>query len=336
MPQTLSQDSLNSARMRLEFWQMLVEGIRAYSEGFYQCAAGLTRELLQSLPARPPDSKKLDYWATLSSCLTDLDIAMDPQEPQLLQPAYLNELTRLTRLAFREEDHTSSDAQEELWSRYAFELPELKNLCLSNLLVDTLKLQCPQLKILRIEGCAMDKLYLQASLQHVHLEDSTLHLVHEGFPIANLIGLTYLSLNNEQDIDVEALPLMTWLHTLNFYIWDGSLPVSLPNSLRDLTLVFSSDEAWDSLVIPLVQQLRGVESICIEIYSQDSALIGDKSLDHDLRPFLAMTTLRHLQFWNLQWWRVSGPQVWKASALRQLGELEAEVIRSGNKLQLRY
>ena len=283
----------------------------------------------------PPDSEMLDYWATLSSCLTDLDILVDPIYKQRLEPAYLNKLTRLTRLAFRESDHPSH-AHDRDGPDYAFGLPELKDLCLSNLLADTLELQCPQLQLLRIEGCSMNSFYLQASLEHLHVEDSCVDFVHKGFPTANLVGLTYLSLTNEYHIDLEALPLMTRLHTLNLHIWVGSLPASLPNSLQDLTLVFSTDEAWDSSVIPLVQQLRAVESICIEVHSQHSALIGDKSLDHDLRPFLAMDSLRHLRFWKLQWWRVSAAQVWTASALRQLGELEAEVIRSGRKLHVRY
>ena len=287
------------------------------------------------MPIGPPDSEVLDYWATLSSCLTDLDITVDAVYKRRLEPTFLNKLTRLTRLAFRELDHPSH-AHVKDGPHYAFELPDLRDLCLSNLLADTLELQCPQLQLLRIEGCIMDRVYLQASLEHLHVEDSCLDFAHEGFPTANLVGLTYMSLTNENHIDLEALPLMTRLHTLNLHIWVGSLPASQPNSLRDLTLVFSIDKSWDSSVIPLVQQLHAVESICIKVHSQHSALIGDKSLHDDLRPFLAMDSLRHLRFWKLQWWRMSAAQVWKASALRQLGELEAEVIRSGRKLHLRY
>ena len=44
----------------------------------FSCTAALTRELLQVAPMGPPDSEVLDYWATLSSCLTDLDITVDP------------------------------------------------------------------------------------------------------------------------------------------------------------------------------------------------------------------------------------------------------------------
>ena len=67
----------------------------------------------------PPESKLLDYWATLSSCLADLDITVDPTDMQLLQPAYLNELTRLTRLAFRELVHTSGHEDEDDGPHYA-------------------------------------------------------------------------------------------------------------------------------------------------------------------------------------------------------------------------
>ena len=89
-------------------------------------------------------------------------------------------------------------------------------------------------------------------------------------------------------------------------------------------------------MIPLVQQLPKVESIRIDVCSQPKALIGDKSLDHSLRPFLAMKSMRHLQFWSSQSGTASASQVGKASAPRQLGELEAEVVRLGEKLQLRY
>ena len=89
-------------------------------------------------------------------------------------------------------------------------------------------------------------------------------------------------------------------------------------------------------MIPLMQQLPRVESIRISIYSQDGGSIGDKSLDHDLRPFLAMSSLRLLQFGKSFRWNESASQLWKASTLRQLGELEAEVVKLGKKLQLRY
>ena len=259
----------------------------------------------------------LDYWATLSNCLTDLDITVDiTEDMQLLLPAYLTKLSRLTRLAIDELDHTCGDAHAENRICYTLELPELKVLCLNNLYTDTVKLQCPQLQLLRIVNCAMD-IYLQAPLEHLHLEERALNCVHEGFPVTNLAGLTYLCIDVADGPDAETLPLMTRLHTLNFQVWQlGRLPANLPNSLRDLTLVFSTDEAWDSLVIPLVQKLPEVESIRIDIHSHRRDLIGHISLDHDLRPFLAMRSLRHLQFWNLQYGKASASQVWKASALR--------------------
>ena len=81
-------------------------------------------------------------------------------------------------------------------------------------------------------------------------------------------------------------------------------------------------------MIPLLQQLPKAEAICIYIHPMHNAFIGTQSLDHDLRPFLAMKALHFLQLGN--------SQIWKASALSQLGELEAEVIRTGKKLQLGY
>ena len=242
----------------------------------------------------------LDYWATLSSCLVDLEIPLDRRDPQLLQPAYLNELTRLTRLALSGVDHTGAFAQGHDRYHYAFEFPKLKVLSVTGISVDTLELQCPQLEVLRVEGCAMDETRLQAPLQHLHLEESILCFKPAGFPVTDLTGLTYLCLDGTDGPDTEALPLMTRLHTLKLDIFACGLPASLPNSLRDLTLVFSSDEIWDSSFIPLVQQLPSVELICIDIQSHRCDLIGHQSLDHDLRPFLAMRSLRHLQFRNLQ------------------------------------
>ena len=43
-----------------------------------QCTADLIKELLQGLPAGLPNGKLLDYWATLSSCLTNFEICIDP------------------------------------------------------------------------------------------------------------------------------------------------------------------------------------------------------------------------------------------------------------------
>ena len=278
----------------------------------------------------------LDYWATLSSCLMDLEITLDRRDPQLLQPAYLNELTRLTRLALSGVDHTGASAHGYDRYRYAFVLPKLKVLSLTCISVNALELQCPQLEVLHVEGCAMNETCLQAPLQHLHLEESILCFEPEGFPITDLAGLTYLCIDSTDGPTSEALPLMTRLHTLKLAIFSCPPPASLPNSLRDLTIVYSSDEIWDSSFIPVVQQLPSVESIRIDIRSHRRDLIGHISMDHSLEPFLAMRSLRHLQFLNSEYCKGDAPQVWKASALRQLGELEAEVVRSGKKLQLSF
>ena len=297
-----------------------------------QCTAGLTRELLQDVPAGTPNSKLLDYWATVSSCLTDSELFMDPADKQHLQPAYLNQLTRLTRLAFGESD--DSNSHEEDGFHYAFELPELKVLSLECLWASDLRLQCPQLKHLRIVGCYIGKVYLQASLESLHHMDSVSLVIHEGFPITNLIGLTYLSFNvSNLDITSEAvlfqgLPLMTRLRVLDLLINMCSLPASLPSSLQNLTIYFSHKRVWDSSVIPLLQQLPGVETIRIYTPSLGIGFIGDRSLDHDLRPFLAINSLKILQ--------LGDSHMWRPSALRQLGELEAEVVRLGKTLELIY
>ena len=303
------------------------------TKAYFQCTAGLTTELLQGVSAGPANSKLLDYWATLSSCLTDLEFLINPMEKQL-QPAYLNQLTRLTRLAFSELLDPEGHAHQGAWPHYVFKLPELKALELDSVWLGDLELQCPQLKLLRIEGSLMEKLSLQASLEDLHLDNCTPDFLHEGFPNTNLIGLTYLSLGGVYQTGSEAalfqwLPLMTELRALYLSISKFSLPAELPKTLRDLTLIFDTKKGWDSSVIPLLQQLPEVESIFIEIDSYSpAAVIGDLSLDHNLRPFLAIKSLRLLHLGN--------SQVWKASALRQLGELEAEVARSGKKLKLSY
>ena len=293
------------------------------------------------MPAGLPDSKLLDYWATLSSCLMGLDVNVDRSDLSLLQPAYLKELTRLTWLSIYEELDVSDEADPELWPHYALEFPELKDLNLDSLRAGNMELQCPQLCILSMQDCIVGELRIQASLKDLCLSNSTYVLLHEGFPMSNLSGLTRLRFDGNEGISPEAaifeqLPLMTQLQALHLGIHLCSLPANLPSSLRDLTLAFSTDRAWDSLVIPLVQQLPRVESIRISIWSQHAGSIGDKSLDHDLRPFLAMSSLRLLQFSKSLRWDENASQLWKASTLRRLGELEAEVVRLGKKLQLRY
>ena len=311
------------------------------SQRLLQCIAGLTKELLQGVPAGLPDSKLLDYWATLSSCLTGLDLNVDRSDSSLLQPAYLKELTRLTWLSFYEEADIVDDADQVLWPNYAFEFPELIDLDFSNIQSGDMDLKCPQLCILSMQDCIMGKLHIQASLKDLCLSDSTCVLLHEGFPMSNLSGLTRLRLDGNMNTNSEAfifqqLPVMTLLQFLHLGINLCSLPPKLPSSLRDLTLVFRTDRAWDSSVIPIVQHLPRVESVRISIHSQHGGSIGNKSLDHDLRPFLAMSSLRLLQFSKSLRWDENASQLWKASTLRQLGELEAEVVRLGKKLQVRY
>ena len=168
-----------------------------------QCTAGLTKEILQGVSAGPAYSNLLDYWATLSSCLTDLELFIDPTEQQL-QPAYLNQLSRLTRLAFYEAFTPEGLAHQRPHPRYAFALPELKALELDNIWLGDVELQCPRLKLLRIEASLMEKLSLEASLEDLHLDNRSPNILHEGFPIANLIGLTNLSLGGQYRTDSDA------------------------------------------------------------------------------------------------------------------------------------
>ena len=196
----------------------------------FQCTAGLTKELLQGVPAGLPNSKLMDYWATLSSCLTELDLEMDSVDRQPLQLAYLNQLTRLTRLAFGEADPTGNWAEA---FPYVFKLPALQVLCVDCLGADDLHLQCPQLQSLRIERFSIDKVHLHASLEHLHYADGGDFSIHEGFPITNLIGLTYLSLDVTYDTVTEAallqgLPLMTRLRVLDMRIKSCGLSAILP------------------------------------------------------------------------------------------------------------
>ena len=334
MPQKLSQIPFRPV-CALDVGTCLQKEPGFCHKGFFQCTAGLTKELLHGLPTGSPNSKLLDYWATLSSCLTDLSFLVDPADKQLLQPTYLNQLnhlTKLTRLAFGESD-PSRDWTEVF--HYALELPELKVLCIKSLGASNLQLQCPQLKILRIESFIIRKLHLQASLERLHLAEGGDFSIHEGFPIANLIGLTYLSLHVSYDIVKEAalfqgLTLMTQLRILDMGINMCSLPATLPSSLQDVTLSFSYNRAWDSSVIPLVQQLPEAQSIRILPRCILQSL-GDKSLDHDLRPFLAMKPLKFLQLGYR-----GTSHMWKASALRQLEELEAEVLRLGKTFKLMF
>ena len=261
---------------------------------------------------------------------------MNPRDKRLLQPAYLNALTQLTRLEFGEESDLDN---QENGAHYAFELPELKVLELRGLCAGDLDLQCSQLKVLSIECCTIGKLHLQASLQHLHHELSAPILLHEGFPVSNLIGLDFLHLEDDGHKEAEAvlfqgLPLMSRLRILSLSIHTCSLPTSLPSSLQDFTLYFSSARGWDSSVIPLVQQLPRVESIRIYASSQHAGPFGHCSLDHDLRPFLALEGLQLLQLGNTEARPSSRP--WRASALRQLGELEAEVVRLGKDLEIVY
>ena len=175
-----------------------------------------------------------------------------------------------------------------------------------------LQLQCPQLQTLRIERFIIGKLHLHASLEHLHYAEGGDFFVHEGFPITNLIGLTYLSLNVSYDTVTEAallqgLPLMTQLRVLDMCIKMCSLPATLPASLRDVTLGFSWDRTWDSSVIPLLQQLPGVESIRLHSLTQGTIFLGDESLDCDLRPFLAMKSLKVLQLGDSRVWKRPPP-----------------------------
>ena len=271
----------------------------------------------------------LDFWHTLSDCLTKLDIDVDWTQPQmLLQPQLLRQLTALTAMTFSVIGGDKADVLEG----EVLDLPELRSLYVNSYWGRPLVLNCRKLTSLTMVGCdPMGLVSLQAPLKNLHAAGSGEFTIHPGFPLTNFLDLVSLSIECTYDGEDELcqmFPQMTKLKTLDMCINEGRLLQSLPQSLCAVSLMFMAGESWDGAVLPVLQQLPELTDLTIDIQTFGDALATLTSDLSKLRPFMAMQKLCSLQLGD---W-----QAWTASSLRMLGQFEAELARSGSKLELDY
>ncbi len=292
-------------------------------------AAERTVQLLYCKTGAQPKAAIVDFWHTLSDCLTELIIDLDWTQQQLqLQPQLLSQLTALTAMTYSVMEGEELDGLPgEILS-----LPELTTLHVKFYCGRDLALECPKLTHLTMEECdPLGLISLQAPLQHLEAGSCGVFEIHAGFPLTNFLDLIFLGIDCPDTCEeqlCEALPLMTKLQTLQLFLSQGRLLQSLPQSLCEVTLHFMPARGWDDALIPVLQQLPELRDLWIFFCTTDEDTYHLASLSCDLRPFMAMHKLRtlHLGDW----------QAWTPSPLRALGEFHEELLSSGSKLKLKY
>lgn len=283
--------------------------------------------MLQRKPDQPPSRNMADYWEMLSKYLTTLDITVDQAHKQVLQPTLLQSLCALTSLTFT----TVDDEEYEHHPENTFELPELKVLNVTNYWGRHLILNCPKLTRLQmIESEPLGLISLHASLQELSLYGSPSFGLQEAFPLSNLFSLTSLTIEHDPDSEEElfrGLPLMSRLSLLDICVHGRSLPASLPLSMRKINMYFTLTNTWDSMILQIFQELPDLDNLQILIcaHSQEDCH-GIAGLDPDcqLSPFMGLKRLRKLHLGDYD--------TWNPSALRLLGRFQAQLSRSGSKI----
>ena len=284
-------------------------------------------ELLHCRAGQQPKPGLLNFWHTLSDCLTILGFQMDwLQSHMRFQPQLLRELRALTYLTLSLGESRAADVLEG----DILDLPALKILVVQGYWARKLQLECPKLASLTMDSCdPLGKVSLQASLRTLNVRSSGEFSMHNGFPLTNFLDLVTLKIECECDQEEEffqSLPLMTKLQTLELGIYKGDLLRSLPQSLRQVGLYFIACECWDSHIIPVLQQLSELRELTIEVSGCVYGSESPASLSCDLRPFMSM---RHLHTLTIGMWRA-----WTPSSLSALAQFEAELIKAGSKLKL--
>ena len=303
----------------------------------------MTAELTHTLLLKETPAEFVrHYWASLSSCLTDLSICFgDPSNcERVLETELLNQLARLSKLEFEGNDRDRSNDEAHA---LGLALPELKALHISRVKGMSISLNCPRLTDLQIADCSPSgQVSLQAALQRMRFDTTSGFALHEGFPLSNLLRLTCLKVNcsfeSEHDL-FQGLTLMLQLETLELVINKCRLPDRLPRHLREVALRFRHGQLWNMLcsnTLTALQKLAYAETIHIHVdmptIYYDSGLAGTAEIDVPLSPFIAMKRLRILELGD----KVVSQQIWKPSALRALGRFEGELARSGSKLDFTY
>ena len=102
---------------------------------------GRTLELLYCMGGQQPKPSKLDFWHTLSDCLTTLEIEVDSVLSHTqLQTQHLKQLRVLTALTFSVKE---SSGAMETWEGDLLDLPELRMLHVKGYVDRYLELACP-------------------------------------------------------------------------------------------------------------------------------------------------------------------------------------------------
>ncbi len=294
-------------------------------EGF--CSAGCTLKLLQCKAREQPHAGVLDFWRTLSGRITDLTFHVNwKQQQMLLQPHLLRELSALTALTF-----IVTGCEEAVGEGDILNLPELKTLCIQGHDNRDITLECPKLTSLTLtSSLPMGDVTLQAPLQEFFAASSGDFRMHDGFPLTNFLDLVSIDLKCDMDGEykfMRVLPEMKKLQKLRLDVWEADSFLSFPQSLRKVELRFICLGDWSNSAIPLLQELPELTELSIELEFDPRDPSG-ANLSADLKPFMAMQKLRTFQLGH---W-----EAWSPSTFKALGELEAELVRSGSKLQLLY
>ena len=203
------------------------------------------------LATRRPPLIQDRYWAALSSSLVEFSFTMDDE----YEPIYMAQLNRLTNLtSLKVCNRPRGRGNPEVPRSYVLNLPELRNLHLTNLKVNHLELQYTRLRKLTLDYCRSEgRLWLHVPLQELFFRGTYSPDAVKGFLLSEFYSLTRLYYDTRCEMSLSALysilPFLSGLRTLGLNLEHQchDLPEHLPANLQSLRCLVHG--TWASNVL---------------------------------------------------------------------------------------
>ena len=289
------------------------------------------------------------YWSTLSTALTDLELSIEEERLTQGTSVSLCQLTRLQRLRLSSLMDTSARTE---FGMINLDLPLLQHLEIEDLNFEAIHLKCPQLEELWLDNLSVKSFSgTPNSIRKVHVDHG-----REWLPFQKVLPAHSSSSLEELVIETDA-PRFTDPEAVKALCLNGKMRCLRMDSAAAHAGAFSANASWQavpqtlqevSLGLPLdkgipriLEQLPNLMSLSLTHSGQCRM-----HLDRPLDPFLDMPRLETLELqssWNKQLMAGMHMCMWTPLALSFLGlaarrimQMQLQATSPGRSITLTY